>query len=62
MDMRNVLLNIFPVWNKLFPKEQERLLHLMLEKVVIHTNYVDVCVRADGLDSLVRTLIIRKNN
>ena len=60
VDVRNALADIFPVWNELFPKEQERLLNLMLEKVVIYNNYVDVRVRADGLDSLVKELNYQK--
>lgn len=60
VDVRNALVDIFPVWNELFPKEQEQLLNLMLEKVVIYTNYVDVRVRADGLDSLVKELDYQK--
>lgn len=55
-EVRTALTDVFPVWNELFPKEQERLLHLMLEKVVLHPQHVDVRVRADGLDSLVREL------
>ena len=55
-EVRTALTDVFPVWNELFPKEQERLLHLMLEKAVLHPQHVDVRVRADGLDSLVREL------
>lgn len=55
-EVRAALMDVFPVWNELFPKEQERLLHLMLEKVVLYPEYVDVRVRAEGLDSLVREL------
>jgi intracellular sulfur oxidation DsrE/DsrF family protein len=28
----------------------------MLEKAVIHPDHVEVCVRADGIDSLVKSL------
>jgi site-specific DNA recombinase len=55
-EVRQALIDIFPVWNQLFPREQERLLNLMLEKVVIHPGHVDVRVRVDGLESLVREL------
>lgn len=56
MEVRDALSDIFPIWNELFPKEQERLLHLMLEKVVVHPDHVDIRVRADGLASLARDL------
>ena len=55
-EVRQALIDIFPVWNQLFPREQERLLNLMREKVVIHPGHVDVRVRVDGLESLVREL------
>lgn len=55
-DVKHALQDIFPIWNALFPAEQERLIHLMLEKAVIHPDHVEVCVRADGIDSLVKSL------
>lgn len=55
-EVRQTLLDIFPIWRELFPIEQERLLSLMLEKVVLLPDSVDVRVRADGLQSLVREL------
>jgi len=55
-DVKQALGDIFPIWNALFPAEQERLIHLMLEKAVIHPDHVEVCVRADGIDSLVKSL------
>lgn len=55
-EVRQTLQDIFPIWKELFPVEQERLLHLMLEKVVVLPDSIDVRVRADGLQSLVREL------
>ena len=55
-DVRQALTDIFPIWKELFPAEQERLLNLMLEKVVVQPHSIDVRVRADGLHSLVREL------
>ncbi len=55
-EVRQALSDIFPIWKELFPAEQERLLNLMLEKVVVKPDSVDVRVRAEGLHSLVREL------
>jgi site-specific DNA recombinase len=54
--VRDALSDLVPVWNELFPKEQERLIALMLDKVVVHPDAVDIRVRAGGLESLVREL------
>jgi site-specific DNA recombinase len=56
MEVRDALTDIYPIWNELFPKEQERLLHLMLDAVIVHPDHVDIRVRADGLTSLTREL------
>jgi len=55
-DVKQALGDIFPIWNALFPDEQERLIHLMIEKAVIHPDHIEVCIRADGIDSLVKSL------
>jgi site-specific DNA recombinase len=54
--IRDALSDLVPIWNELFPKEQERLIALMLEKVVVYPDAVDIRVRADGLESIVREL------
>jgi DNA invertase Pin-like site-specific DNA recombinase len=55
-DVRQALSDIFLIWKELFPAEQERLINLMLEKVVVQPHSIDVRIRADGLHSLVREL------
>lgn len=55
-DVHEALAEIVPVWNELFPKEQERLIRLMLDSVVVYPDAVDVRVRAAGLSGLVRAL------
>jgi DNA invertase Pin-like site-specific DNA recombinase len=54
--IRDAFSDLMPVWNELFPKEQERLIALMLEKVVVYPDAVDIRVRAAGLESIVREL------
>jgi DNA invertase Pin-like site-specific DNA recombinase len=44
------------VWNELFPAEQARVVQLMVERVDVHGNALEVRVRAEGLASLVGEL------
>jgi DNA invertase Pin-like site-specific DNA recombinase len=55
-DVHDALTDLFPVWNELFPKEQERLIGLMLDSVVVYPDAVDLRLRASGLSGLVRAL------
>lgn len=52
--IRESLTDIFPIWRELFPGEQQRLLELILEKVILDENSVEVRVRVEGLYSLIR--------
>ena len=47
------LRDIGPVWNELFPREQERILKLLVEKVVVFEDRIEVVIRSAGLHSLV---------
>ena len=55
-DIQTALADIASVWGELFPKEQERLIQLMLETVVVYPDAVDMRFRAAGLANLVRSL------
>jgi hypothetical protein len=50
------MLAIDPVWKVLFPKEQERIVKLLVEKVVVNPDAMDVIIRTGGLQSLVAEL------
>ncbi len=55
MDVRESLQNIAPIWDELFPSEQQRLLSLMIDKVILYEDHLDIQVRTQGLTSLVKT-------
>jgi len=38
-----------PIWDNLFPGEQERIMRLLLDKVILHEGEIEIRVRADGL-------------
>jgi site-specific DNA recombinase len=44
------------VWNELFPAEQARIVQLLVERVDVHEDALEVRIRAEGLASLVGEL------
>lgn len=55
-DVIESLTKLDPVWEELFPLEQRRIVRLLVEKVIITTDGIDVRIRADGLHSLIQEL------
>ncbi|MBF0311629.1 MAG: recombinase family protein, partial [Magnetococcales bacterium] len=45
-----------PVWEELFPVEQQRLVQLLIARVEVERGGVKVHLRAEGLDTLAREL------
>ncbi len=50
------LRRIEKVWEELFPAEQARILHLLVERLEVGTDGVDLRLRAEGLHSVVAEL------
>jgi DNA invertase Pin-like site-specific DNA recombinase len=59
-DVVEALGNVQALWDHLFPAEQARILHLLIEQVVVSTKGVDLCLRTQGLTSLVNELQARE--
>ena len=55
-DIREILNNLDAVWECLFPVEQTRIIHLLLESVSIAPNGIDVRVKHNGLTGLLTEL------
>jgi site-specific DNA recombinase len=55
-DVREALLNLDPLWDELFPAEQTRIVQLLVERVEVHPDGLDVKLRVDGLQALVTDL------
>jgi site-specific DNA recombinase len=51
-----LLTDFATVWNELFPAEQARIVQLLVERVDVEEDSVEVRIRADGLASLVGEL------
>ncbi len=52
-DVREALHDIDPLWDELFPAEQTRALQLLVERVEVHPDGLDIKFRVDGLETLV---------
>jgi site-specific DNA recombinase len=51
-----LLADFAAVWSELFPAEQARIVQLLVERVDVQENALEVRVRAEGLASLVGEL------
>jgi site-specific DNA recombinase len=55
-DVLEALQRLDPVWEELFPAEQARILQLLVERVDVSLDGIDIRLRTDGLASLVADL------
>ena len=55
-EVREALLGLDPIWDELFPAEQARILQLLVERVDVHPDRLDLQLRVDGLQTLVADL------
>jgi len=56
-DARGALTRLDPLWDELFPAEQARIVGLLVERVDIGTNGLNVRLRMDGLTGLAREMM-----
>lgn len=56
VEVRDALLGLDPIWGELFPAEQARILQLLVERVDVHRDRLDLQLRVDGLQTLVADL------
>ncbi|QYU69709.1 hypothetical protein J4558_06150 [Leptolyngbya sp. 15MV] len=55
-EVRDALHRLDPLWEELFPAEQARIVHALVERVVVGPNGADIRMRLEGLAGLVRDL------
>ena len=53
-DLRAALQQLDPLWDELFPAEQARIVALLVERLDITTDGLNVRLRVDGLSGLAR--------
>ncbi len=56
-DARAALQQLEPLWDEFFPAEQARIVALLVERVDIGTERLDVRLRVDGLSDLAREML-----
>jgi hypothetical protein len=54
MEVRDALERLDPLWDELFPAEQARIVRLLVERVDIDVEGIDVRLRIEGLVHLAR--------
>jgi site-specific DNA recombinase len=57
-EVRRALLEFEPIWNELFPAEQARIVELLVERVDLQPDGIDLHLRIEGLTSLYSELRI----
>ena len=55
-EVRTALVEFEPLWDELFPAEQARIIQLLVERVDVRADGVEVKLRIDGITSLVTDL------
>ena len=55
-EVREALLNLDPMWDELFPAEQARIVQLLVERVDVGEDGLDIRLRTEGLASFVADL------
>lgn len=55
-QVRDGLQNMHLIWDELFPLEQARLLRLLIEKIIVNHDRIDIRIHAEGLSSLIRDI------
>ena len=55
-EVREALQRLDPLWDELFPAEQARIVQLLVERVDVSPDGVDIRLRTEGLTNLVADL------
>jgi hypothetical protein len=55
-EARDALARLDPLWEELFPAEQQRIIHALVDRVVAGPSGADIRLRIEGLSGLARDL------
>src|SRR5438445_12394434 len=55
-EVRDALQRLDPLWDELFPTEQARIVQLLVERIEISPDGLDIRLRVEGLADLARDL------
>ena len=51
-----VLNKLTPLWDEMFPAERNRLMHLLLKKVTLYEDHLDLDIRTAGMEQILAEL------
>jgi site-specific DNA recombinase len=60
-EVVEALQRLDPLWDQLFPAEQARILQLLVARVLVRLDGLEISLRAEGIDSLVEDLRLRNS-
>ena len=55
-EVAEVLNKLTPLWDEMFPAERNRLMHLLLKKVTLYENHLDLDIRTAGVEQILEEL------
>ena len=55
-EVRSALTEFEELWNELFPGEQARIVELLVQRVDLHADRLDITLKIEGLTSLCNEL------
>ena len=55
-DVAEVLNKLTPLWDEMFPAERNRLMHLLLKKVTLYEDHLDLDIRTAGVEQILEEL------
>ncbi len=58
-EVRDALIDFDPLWDELSPAEQARIVGLLVERVDIDTGGARICLRIEGLTSVMQELRLK---
>ena len=56
-DLMTAIKNLNDVWNFLYQAEQSKIIHMLINKIVMHEDGVKIDLNLEGFDSLIMRLI-----
>ena len=55
-DIGELLDKLTPLWDEIFPAERNRLMHLLLKKVTLYEDHLDLDIRTAGVEQILEEL------
>ena len=55
-EVAEVLNKLTPRWDEMFPAEHNRLMHLLLKKVTLYEDHLDLDIRTAGVEQILEEL------